>query len=141
MANFGSSVTSTSSNRIVGTAGGAISIGDCVYLASDGDWESAQSDSANTIGAVGVMNGTLGVALCTAIANGPVIIVLGGYLENTGTLEPGEAYCVSDSVAGEFVLHSGLTEDTDYVAFMGVADTASSIYLAPVNTGVVLNSV
>jgi len=139
MATFGTGVTSNSPNRVAGTAGAVLAAGTSVYL-SAGKWYKAQSNASTTIGTTGANNGTLGVALNSAIAaNAPIDVLLGGYLENCSSLLPGQAYVVSDSAAGDVIAHSALTEDTDYSVIMGAADTTTTAYIGPINTGAVLN--
>jgi hypothetical protein len=139
MATFGTGVTSTSPNQVAGTAGEALAAGTSLYL-SGGKWYKARSNASTTIGIAGAVNGSLGVALNSAIAaNAPIDVLITGLLENGSSLLPGEAYVVSDATAGDVIAHSALTEDTDYAVIMGIGVTTTSAYISPVSSGVILN--
>jgi hypothetical protein len=133
MASFGTGVT-TRNETIAGIAGEAITAGNSIYR-KGGKWYKARSNSLTTIGAVGAVNGSLAVAMNSAlVANAPIDILISGLLENCTSLHVGGIYCVSDSVAGDVVLASVLTSGADYVVVMGGARSATSADIAPFST-------
>lgn len=73
-----------------GTAGGTISVGDWVYIASDGDWERADASASSTALGRGIV--VASVTGETAIAAGEGLAVVSfGPVAGFEDLEPGAA--------------------------------------------------
>lgn len=140
MANFGSGVTPGTGATIdrAHNASGAISHGDVVVKIS-GQWQVAQADATSTLGVAGVRKNDVGVAVSAGVANAPVAVVTHGLVENATGILAGEVYCVSATTAGDFETHSTITEDTDYVAVVGVGVSTTSLYVSAISANVVKN--
>ena len=140
MASFGTGVTSDDPGGIIiGEAASTILAGDAVFKSgTTGNWAKAQSDATATLGQVGI-RGDMGVALGGALVGQRCEILIRGFLENCTALLPGAVYCVSDTVAGEVVASAALTEDTDYLCVMGATVLATTAWINPINTNVVVN--
>ena len=109
-------------------AGVAILAGQAVYRdAADGRVKLASTSAA--------ANAAIGIALNSAPTAGqPVRVAWDGTLTGTATLIVGEAYFVSDT-AGSLGQMSDVGTG-DFVTFVGIAATATSLKLRPFVSGV-----
>jgi hypothetical protein len=116
--------------RVV-TAGGTITAGMPVYKdAADSD--KYKASRANVL----ATKDCDGIALNGAANGQPLSIATGeGDLNLGATLAVGEAYCVSDAVAGQIVPFGDLGAG-DFVEIIGVAETASNLLLGARTAGV-----
>jgi len=105
-------------------AGGSLSVGDAVFLASDGDVEGAIDATATSAWAIGIVvgcpDGDTG-----AVAGEPVDVVVHGPVELASGLTPGDLAYVGDS-AGMVSTAAGTKE-----VVVGYVETASAIFVRP----------
>lgn len=101
-----------------GVAGGALTVGDLVYLPTDGDWEIADASAAATARALGVLTGTDDGDDTVVAGNGIEVTVFGPVVGFSGMAE-GEIHFVSntagrlDTVAGDVTFRFGYPLEAD----------------------------
>lgn len=107
------------------TAGGALTIGDVVYLATDGDVEEADANVSNAAGrGIGIV--VAGPNSSTSIAAGdPVTVCLFGPVEGFSGATPGDTVYVSDT-AGALADAAGTVSH-----IMGRVISASRVWVSP----------
>lgn len=107
------------STRIL-KAGGTITQGMPVYKASDGDYEPADADAANTAAAAAI-------ALTPASSGEYFVALTKGNVDVGATLVVGTTYVVS-TTAGAIAPQADLGSG-DYVTVLGIATTTSTLNL------------
>ncbi|EPE98610.1 hypothetical protein [Rhizobium grahamii] len=117
-----------------GTAGAAIAAGDIVYLdtVTTGKWQLADSDSASAEARGQTAN--LGVALNSAAANQPVVVLVSGPVTLGAVLTAGVAYYLSDT-PGKLCPVADITGG-DYYTLIGLAASTSVLNVDPQYSGV-----
>lgn len=90
-------LTANGAVTVPGQAGGTISIGDVVYVASDGDWERADANGAQALArgqgiAVQSYDGET-----TITAGNPVTVCMYGPVAGFDNVTPGANYYISDT--------------------------------------------
>jgi hypothetical protein len=106
-------------------AGGALGIGDVVYLAADGDVEEADANVSNTVGrGIGIV--VAGPSDSTTIAAGdPVTVCIFGPVEGWSGATPGNSVFVSNT-AGRLADAAGTVSHV-----MGRVISATRIWISP----------
>lgn len=125
-------VSGTGQGRASGTAGGAITAGQAVYLdPTTHKWTLADADSATP-----AARHAGGIALNSASLNQPVNVLTSGAVTIGGTLTAGVAYYLSGTAGGICpVADVGAGE---YVCILGVATSASVLNVDIQFSGVAL---
>lgn len=115
-------VPGTGATQQSGTAGEAITIGQCVYLkAADGKIYKAQADgTAGEAAAVGIATTT------AAAAGQPISYQTSGTLAFGAILTKGEIYLVS-ATAGGIAPEADIVTTGHYVSILGVASSTSNL--------------
>jgi hypothetical protein len=117
-------------SRAVGIAGEAITAGQSVFLdSSTGKWMKAD---ANATGKKSVG----GIALTGSALNQPIVVLTAGDITIGATVEPGTAYCLSNT-AGGICPQADLTTGDD-VVLIGLGKSATVITVAIQAPGVTL---
>jgi hypothetical protein len=117
-------------SRSVGIAGEAITAGQAVYLDStSGKWMKAD---ANATGKKSVG----GIALTGSSLNQPIVVLTAGDITIGATVEPGTAYCLSNT-AGGICPQADLTTGDDVVV-IGIGKSATVIAVDVQTPGVTL---
>lgn len=102
-----------------GTAGATIAAGQTVYLdASTNTYKLADAGAATT-------DAMEGFALTGAASGQPIKVLTGGLLNGTGFTD-GEAYFLN-TTAGNIGLYADLTANTDYITYVGVATSTTTM--------------
>lgn len=110
----------TSSTVQDGTAGEALTAGQCVYLKSS-DSLIYKADSDNT----SATSAAVGIALHAASTNQPIRYLTSGPITIGGTIVAGEVYCVSNNAGGICPLSDiGVG---DYTVILGVGASVTVI--------------
>lgn len=127
-------VAGNGAEKKTGTAGAAIAAGDIVYLdtATTGKWQMADSDAASAEARGQTSN--LGVALNSAAANQPVVVLVGGPVTLGAVLTAGTAYYLSDT-PGKLCPVADITGG-DYFTLIGLASSTSVLIVDPQYSGV-----
>ena len=109
-------------------AGGALTVGDTVYMASDGDVEEANASVAGTAYAIGVVVSVPGVGATTAVAGDKVAVVTLGPVTGFSGMTPGDMLYQSDT-AGALADAAGTVSHK-----VGRARSATTVFVNPDNT-------
>ena len=111
------------------TAGGSLTVGNAVYIASDGDVEQADADAAASAQAVGIVvsapNGGT-----TASAGDAVDVVVGGGVAGFSGLTPGQLLYAS-TTAGAIADAAPAAASGDYKWIVGRAKSATVVLVGP----------
>lgn len=117
-------------------AGGAIALGDAVYVAADGDVEKADAGAILTAAVIGICVGTEHSP--TAAAAGEAVdIQLSGPLAGFSSLTPGERLFAS-AVAGKIA--DAAPAATNFIFVVGTVISAAVIHIRPYTYDVVVVS-
>jgi len=109
-------------------AGGTITPGSAVYLASDGDVEDADADSETGVRAIGIA--VAGPDGKVSYASGDrVDVVTHGPVCGYSSLTPG-GLMYSSTTAGA-IATAAATASSDYIWVIGYAEAADTIYVSP----------
>jgi len=107
-------------------AGGAGTVGNSVYIASDGDVEVTDANSTTTLDTIGLVVGVNGqVGATTWVAGDELDVVLQGPVTGLAGMTPGATAYVSDT-AGAVADAAG---SNTYI--IGKAETATTLFIAP----------
>lgn len=109
-------------------AGGAVALGDAVYVAADGDVEAADADAVATAQVIGICVGTEN-SPTAAIATEAVDIQLSGPLAGFSSLTPGDklyASVTAGKIADAIPAAAG-----DFIFVVGMAISAAVIHIRP----------
>lgn len=111
------------------TAGGTISIGDLVYIASDGDVEAADADAAASAIACGIAVGTPDGG--TSVSAGErVDVAMLGPVTGFSSLTPG-THVWASTTAGAIANAAPGGSSGDYVYVVGLVESATTIFVRP----------
>ena len=111
-------------------AGGALDVGDAVYIASDGDVEAADADAAASAQVVGVVVAIAGKDLTTAAAGDAVDVVMFGPVTGFSSLTPGALHYAS-TTAGAIEAAAPAGASSDFLWIVGKAENATTIFINP----------
>lgn len=111
------------------TAGGAISMGNLVYIASDGDVEAADADAAASAIAAGIAVSTPDGG-AAAVAGERVDVVMLGPVAGFASLTPG-IHLFASTTAGAIADAAPAGSSGDYVYAVGVAESATTVFVRP----------
>lgn len=111
-------------------AGGALTMGNAVYVASDGDVEAGRANAAATSDAIGVVAAVNEPGDTTAAAGDAVTVVTFGPVGGFSSLTPGKIQYLSDATAG------ALTETAPsgagkWLKAVGYAESATVLFVMP----------
>lgn len=108
---------------ITGTAGATVTAGQTVYLdSSTSTYKLAKADASAT------STPAAGIALNGAANGQPLSVLTAGNINPGATATVGQVYVVSAAVAGNIAPYADLASG-NYVAILGVATTASNIFV------------
>lgn len=110
-------------------AGGALTVGQAVYLASDGDVEAADADGQATAQAVGIVVAVGAAGATTAAAGDRVDVCVFGPVTGYSSLTPGGVAYVSPT-AGSMDQTASATSG-DYNFIIGYAESATTVFVSP----------
>lgn len=110
-------------------AGGSGNKGDVVYVASDGDVEVTDSDSAGTSNGVGIVIGVSDEGVTTFVAGDAVTVCVYGPVGGFASLTPGAVSYVSGT-AGKLDTAAGTT-----LKRMGYNESATVFFVDPGQVG------
>ncbi len=121
-------------------AGGALTVGDSVYIASDGDVEVTDANNATTTKAIGIVVSVADSSggVTTAVAGDMVTVVVEGPVGGFSGLTPNATQWVSET-AGE-VTETEPSGAGTFSYAIGYAEAADRLYVQPAMAEVVTNS-
>ena len=125
---------STGAVTETGISGATITAGQCVYKkASDGKFYLTDVD-ATAVGSNAEIDNLYGMSLCNSSAGQPITVQKAGKITHGGAAVAIGDILTCSATAGGWCVSTGLVE-TDYVTIVGVATTATVMYLMPYATG------